>query len=113
MVVCILHFNCILNYTAICVLEVIIQALDLSILTLPAFLSITAVASTQYWISKSHLEDQELSFFLSIGQKLCHWTSQKHVVTAMHVLVDDVNGHLLQDNFAIGRNAKRTELHGL
>jgi len=39
--------------------------------------------------------------------------SQKHVVTAMHVLVDDVNGHLLQEIFAIGHNAKRTELHGL
>ena len=39
--------------------------------------------------------------------------SQKHVVTAMHVLVDDVNGHLLQKNFAIGHNAKRTELHGI
>jgi len=35
--------------------------------------------------------------------------SQKHVVTAMHVLVDDVNEHLLQDNFAIGHKAKTKE----
>ena len=64
MAVCKLHFNFILNYTATSLLEVIIQALDLSSLTLPAFLSIRAVASTQYWISKTHLEDQELGFFV-------------------------------------------------